>query len=616
LTSGDRLLRAAALGRVRHPRNYRPPRAARRQRDALVAPGLEHCKMERTKLGMLKEAWSIARPYWFSEERWLARGLLVAVLAMNLAQVWINVRLNSWRNDFYNSLQNYDESEFFYQLALFAVLAGAYILLLVYGVYLQSMLQIRWRQWMTKVYLKEWLGDKIYYRLQLTGDATDNPDQRISEDLNLFPAQTLNLSLGLLTNIVQAVSFSFILWDLSGPLDIPLGGGSTLSIPGYMFWAVVIYTAVATWITMRLGRPLVRLNFAQQRVEADFRFSLVRLREYSESVAFYGGEAREFDIFSERFGRVFANFWAIMVRTRILGFAQYGSSQAAVVFPYLVAAPRYFGERMQLGAIQQVADAFLQLQGSLAFIITSYNDIANWAAVLHRLASFRDRVDAIHDAVQAPQPIKIERNGEGVTVNDLSLGLPDGRPLRQGLNFSVAPGEALLIRGPTGTGKSTLLRAVAGLWPFGRGRIRLDPRRAFFVPQKSYMPLGTLRHALLYPDAGTDVPVERLVEVLKKVGLERFASELDKVDLWSQRLSGGEQQRLAFARLLLAEPALVFLDEATASLDESGQEMLYRLLRNAAWHPTIISVGHRATLRQFHDRVFDLEPTAPMEAAT
>jgi putative ATP-binding cassette transporter len=572
--------------------------------------------MERTKLGMLKEAWSIARPYWFSEERWVARGLLAAILAMSLLQVWINVRLNSWRNDFYNALQNYDRPEFFYQLGLFTVLAGAYILLFVYGTYLQQMLQIRWRRWMTNVYLREWLGDKTYYRLQLTGDATDNPDQRIAEDLNLFPAQTLNLSIGLLTNVVQAVSFSFILWDLSSPLAVPLGSLGTVSIPGDMFWAVIIYTAVATWLAIRLGRPLINLNFNQQRLEADFRYSLVRLRENSESVAFYGGEDREHEIFSARFGKVFQNFWAIMGRTLILGFAQQGQGQAAVVFPYLIMAPRYFGERLPLGAIQQVADAFLTLQGSLSYIITAYNDIANWAAVLHRLASFRDRVDAIHDAVQAPQPIKIERNGEGVTVNDLSLGLPDGRPLRQGLNFSVAPGEALLIRGPTGTGKSTLLRAVAGLWPFGRGRIRLDPRRAFFVPQKSYMPLGTLRHALLYPDAGADVPVERLVEVLKKVGLERFASELDKVDLWSQRLSGGEQQRLAFARLLLAEPALVFLDEATASLDESGQEMLYRLLRNAAWHPTIISVGHRATLRQFHDRVFDLEPTAPMEAAT
>jgi putative ATP-binding cassette transporter len=398
---------------------------------------------------------------------------------------------------------------------------------------------------------------------------------------------------------------------LSGPLDIPLGSWGALSIPGYMFWAVVIYTGLATWIAIRLGRPLIDLNFTQQRREADFRFSLVRLRENSESVAFYGGEPRELDIFSDRFGKVFANFWAIMVRTRILGFAQYGSAQAAVVFPYLVAAPRYFAERMQLGAIQQVADAFVQLQGSLAYVITSYNDIANWVAVLHRLASFRDRVDEIHAAMQAPQPITIERAGAGVKVADLALDLPDGKPLRPGLNFEVAPGEALLIQGPTGTGKSTLLRAIAGLWPFGRGRIRLDPKRAFFLPQKSYIPLGSLRDAMLYPDAGVGVPAEKLVGVLKQVGLERFSSELDTVDLWAQRLSGGEQQRLALARVLLAEPAVIFLDEATASLDESGQEMLYRLLRDLPWHPTIISVGHRATLRQFHDRVFELAPVAP-----
>ena len=571
--------------------------------------------MERTKLGMLKEAWNIARPYWFSEERWVARGLLAAVVTMNLMQVWITVRLNSWHNDFYNSLQNYDESAFFYQLGLFAVLAGAYILLLVYGLYLQQMLQIRWRRWMTDVYLREWLGDKTYYRLQLKGDGTDNPDQRISEDLNLFPSQTLSLSLGLLTNIVQAVSFSFILWELSGPLDVPLGNWGTLSIPGYMFWAVIIYTGVATWLAIRLGRPLVSLNFAQQRFEADFRYSLVRLRENSESVAFYGGEDRELDIFSGRFGKVFGNFWAIMLRTRILGFAQYGQSQAAVVFPYLVMAPRYFGERLQLGAIQQVADAFIQLQTSLAYIITSYNDIANWASVLHRLASFRDRLDEIHAAMHAPQPITIERGGEGVAVADLSLALPDGRPLRQGLNFNVAPGQALLIQGPTGTGKSTLLRAIAGLWPFGRGRIRLDARRAFFLPQKSYIPLGSLRDALLYPDAGTGVSTEKLVGVLKKVGLERFSSELDTVDLWAQRLSGGEQQRLALARVLLAEPAVIFLDEATASLDEAGQRMLYEQLRGLPGHPTIISVGHRSTLRQLHDRVFDLQPGAPVEAA-
>ncbi|HWG79185.1 MAG TPA: ABC transporter ATP-binding protein/permease [Stellaceae bacterium] len=562
--------------------------------------------METSKRSILREAWRIARPYWFSEERWVARGLLAAVLAINLIQVWINVRLNSWRNDFYNSLQNYDKAAFFYQIGLFALLAGAFILLLVYGTYLQQMLQIRWRRWMTDVYLREWLADKTYYRLQLTGDSTDNPDQRISEDLNFFPAQTLNLSLGLLTNFVQAVSFSVILWELSGPLVMPLGSWGAVTIPGYMFWAVVLYTAIATWLAIRLGRPLINLNFAQQRFEADFRFSLVRLRENTESVAFYGGEERERDIFDGRFRNVFANYLAIMIRTRLLGLAQFGSAQAAVVFPYLVAAPRYFGERLKLGEIQQVADAFIQLQGSLAYIISSYNDIATWLAVVRRLSTFRDSIDRIQAETQRPQPIAIQRGGKGIAVADLALDLPDGSPLLERLNLDVTRGQALLVKGPTGTGKSTLLRAIAGLWPFGRGHVRLDAGRAFFLPQKPYIPLGDLRHALVYPDADAEVSQERLVEVLRQVGLGRFAAELDKPDMWAQRLSGGEQQRLAVARVLLAKPQTIFLDEATSALDEEGEAELYRLLKEAPWRPTIVSVGHRSTLRAFHDSILPL----------
>jgi putative ATP-binding cassette transporter len=586
--------------------------------DGADSPIAENSNMTTSKSGVLREAWRIARPYWFSEERWLARGLLAAVLIMSLAQVWINVRLNSWRNDFYNTLQNYDEPGFLYQVFLFTLLVGAFVALFVFGNYLQQLLQIRWRRWMTTVYLREWLSDKVYYRLQLAGDGTDNPDQRISEDLNWFPAQTLNLSIGLLTNLVQAVSFSFILWDLSGPLVLSVGG-QTLSIPGYMFWAVLIYTAAATGLAIYLGRPLIRLNFAQQRLEADFRFSLVRLRENTESIASYGGEPREMETFSRRFHGIYQNYLAIMRRMLILGSAQNGTGQAAVVFPYLIMAPRFFGERLLIGAIQQLADAFIQLQSSLAYIVTAYNDpnplisITNWLAVVQRLSTFRDRVDEIQAALRAPQPIKMERAGRGITVSGLELDLPDGRMLRKDVDLDVAPSEALLIRGPTGTGKSTLLRAIAGLWPFGRGRIRLDEGRAFFLPQKPYIPLGDLRQALLYPDAGTGVRTEQLVDVLNKVGLGHLAAALDTVDLWAQRLSGGEQQRLAIARVLLAQPAIIFLDEATASLDEAGQATLYRLLRDLPWRPTIVSVGHRSTLPQFHDRVFDLAVQQPAE---
>ncbi|MBV9523649.1 MAG: ABC transporter ATP-binding protein/permease, partial [Alphaproteobacteria bacterium] len=500
---------------------------------------------ETTRRNILREAWRIARPYWFSEERWIARGLLAVIIAMSLAQVWINVRLNSWRNDFYNTLQNYDERGFFYQLGLFTALAGAFIVIAVYQTYLQQMLQIRWRRWMTDVYLHEWLKNQTYYRLQLGSSATDNPDQRISEDLGSFPAATLNLSLGLLTNVISAISFSFILWDLSGALALPLGSWGALQIPGYMFWAALIYTVFGTWLTIRIGRPLVALNFDQQRFEADLRFSLVRLRENTESVAFYGGEDREFQTFWGRFGYVFANFWAIMLRQRMLGWFVNGYNQAAIIFPYLIIAPRYFGEKLQLGVIQQTADAFIQLQGSLAYIINAYTDIANWQSVVSRLSTFRDRVEEIEAALHQPQPIAIARGEPGLAVADLELDLPDGSPLRQHLSFAVPAGHSLLITGPTGTGKSTLLRALAGIWPFGRGKVRIGAGRAFFLPQKPYIPLGSLRHALLYPDEGAGIPRERLAAVLAEVGLGHFADELDKEDLWAQRLSVGEQQRLA-----------------------------------------------------------------------
>jgi putative ATP-binding cassette transporter len=562
--------------------------------------------MDGKKSKILRDAWRIAKPYWVSEERWAARGLLTAIVTLSLLMVWINVRLNTWRNDFYNTLQNYDESGFFRQLLIFTLLAGAFIVIAVYQTYLQQMLQIRWRRWMTREYLHQWLRHKTYYRLQLDGDQTDNPDQRISEDLALFPQQSLNLSLGLFRNIVQAVSFSFILWELSGPLAISLGAWGAVSIPGYMFWAVILYTIFGTWLTIRLGRPLVGLNFGQQRFEADLRFSLVRLRENTESVAFYGGEEREFGIFWDRFGRVFANYWAIMLRQRMLGFFTNGWGQAAVVFPYLVAAPRYFGEKLQLGAIQQIADAFLQLQGSLAYIVTSYTDIANWQSIVRRLTTFLDRIGEIEAAAQEPQPIAVTREGAGLAVDDLALDLPNGANLRRGIDLAAAPGEAVLITGPTGAGKSTLLRAVAGLWPFGSGNVRLGAGRAFFLPQRSYIPLGSLRDALLYPDEGAGITNETLAATLTQVGLGHLAAELDTVDNWAQRLSGGEQQRIAFARILLAQPATIFLDEATAALDEAGEAELYRFLRDLPWHPTIVSVGHRSTLRQFHDRVFEL----------
>ncbi len=570
------------------------------------------------KRSFLHDAWRLAKPYWSSEDRWWAWGLLVAVITLNLTSVYINVRFNMWNRDFFNAIQEYDWAAFKYQFVVFGVIAVSAIVVTVYQIYLQQMLQIRWRRWLTRRYLDLWLDERAYYRLQLEGSVTDNPDQRISDDLDRFTRSTIALTIGtsgFLNAGVTLVSFLGILWGLSGSAAIPLGPLGEVEIPGYMVWFALIYAVGGTWLTFKIGRPLVRLNFDQQRYEADFRFSMVRLRENTESVALYGGEGRERRNFIDRFGYVVGNFWNIMKRVKRLNWYTSGYTQVAIVFPYLVAAPRYFAKQISFGDLQQTADAFGQVQTSLSFIVNSYAEIAEWQSVVQRLSSFDRRARDIAAAARAAQPIEVTRGGGGLAVAALDVDLPDGRPLLRSITLAVAPGEFVLIAAPTGTGKSTLLRALAGIWPFGRGRVRIGEGRTLFVPQRPYLPLGSLRTALLYPEEDRAVAKERLEEVLREVGLGAFAGELDAVDNWAQRMSLGEQQRLAFARILLTEPAIVFLDEATSALDEKAETALYALLRRAPWRPSVVSVGHRSTLREFHDRVLPLAAAGREERA-
>lgn len=559
-----------------------------------------------------RAAWRLAKVYWTSEEKWSAWGLLLSVIALNLGNVYVSVRINEWNRAFYNALQALNSTELFRQIGFFCILVVFAIAMSVYALYLNQLLQIRWRRWLTRRYLANWLADRAYYKLQL-GSSPDNPDQRIAEDLNQFTTYVMTLSVGLISSAASLVSFLVILWGLSGPADIPLGGWGMLHIPAYLVWAALLYAGIGTWLTIKIGRPLVPLNFARQRCEADFRFSLMRFGENAESVALYGGEPVELGVFHERFRSVFENFRQIMKRQRCLSCFTLGYTQVAVIFPVVVVSPRYFAGQIGLGGLMQAVNAFSFVHNALSFIINAYTDIAAWQAATERLSGFEDRLLAIHQSTR-PRQIVIRRGGTSVVVDEVDLDLPDGTPLLRGVSFDPARGAAVLIAGPTGAGKSTLLRAIAGIWPFGCGEIRLGKGRILFVPQRPYLPLGTLANALLYPRGDKcNLPTKRLAAVLEVVGLGSLADELHAVENWSQRLSLGEQQRLAFARIFLTKPDLLFLDEATSALDESCEARLYGLLRAASWKPTIVSVGHRSTLRNFHDDILDVTAFCPWQ---
>jgi len=553
-----------------------------------------------------RDIWNLTREYWHSEEKWQARGLLTVIIALNLAAVYIVVLFNIWFNRFYNALQNVDKNEIISALSEFCLLAAIHIIIAVYQLYLRQMLELKWRRWMTHKYLNTWLKDQVYYRLQLTDNDTDNPDQRISEDLNLFTSYTLRLALGLLKAIATLVSFIVILWQLSGTIVIPLGG-QQLVVSGYMVWVAILYSLIGTWVAHKIGKPLARLNFNQQRYEADFRFSLVRLRENSESIAFYGGEIREERAFLSRFGKVFENYWQIMQRQKRLTWFASSYGQIAIIFPLVVAMPRYFAKEIQLGGLLQTAQAFDKVQESLSFFVESYATLAEWKAVVDRLTSF---IGHMRQVSQLPPTSAVVQQGLSpvLNVSRLDINLPDGRLILAGLNLSVQPGETLLVAGPSGSGKSTLLRTLAGLWPYSNGSITLPSAGSFlFLPQKSYLPLGTLRDTLLYPGLGKHVSDQEIERAMSLCKLDWLKGQLDRIEDWSRVLSLGEQQRIAFARVLLHKPDWLFVDEATSALDELTERALYTLLREQLTDTALISVGHRNTLAIYHKRKLILD---------
>jgi vitamin B12/bleomycin/antimicrobial peptide transport system ATP-binding/permease protein len=552
----------------------------------------------------LATVWRIAAPYFRSEDKLAGRLLLAAVISIELSLVLINVLLNQWNNRFYNALQEKNWQGFVTEIGIFSVLATFYIGLSVYQLYLNQWLQIRWRRWMTSHYLGEWLHNANHYRMQLRGDAADNPDQRITDDVKLFVEQTLNIGVGLLSSIVTLASFVVILWGLSAtaPLHIL---GAEFEIPGYLVWGALIYAVFGTALTQWIGSPLVNLDFQQQRFEADFRFNLVRVRENSEQIALLQGESAERQRLSDRFGRVVGNWYMIMRRTKRLTAFTSSYAQAAVIFPYILVAPAYFANKIQLGGMMQTASAFSSVQTALSFFVSTYRTLAEWRAVVARLDGFETAinsaaVEAISSSSIGVLPSAVSDN---IHLENLLVNLPNGTPLVSADSFSILSNERTLVIGPSGAGKSTLFRAIAGIWPFGSGSIAIPARASLMMlPQRPYFPVGSLIAAIVYPAEVGSFSYDRVSETLIAVGLPQLASRLDEEAHWNRMLSLGEQQRLGLARALLHEPQYLFLDEATASLDEASEAALYKLLEKKLPRTTIISIGHRSTLEAFHQR--------------
>jgi vitamin B12/bleomycin/antimicrobial peptide transport system ATP-binding/permease protein len=559
----------------------------------------------------LRDAWRLARPYYRSEEKWSAWGLLASIIALRLLLVGMTVVLSFWNREFFNTLQDKDFGAFWELLFVyrftpsglmpgFCEIAAVYILVAVYFTYLSQWLQIRWRRWLTVRFLDEWLSDRAYYRISLTTDraaiGTDNPDQRIAEDIRDYVDNTLNLGISMLANIVTLVSFLGILWSLSG--TITLFG---IAIPGYMVWVALAYAIVGTWLTHLVGRPLAALRFRQQRVEADFRYSLVRVRENVEGIALYSGETEEKATLRHRFGAVIGNWWGIMQRTKMLNALTAGYEQVAVIFPFIVAAPRYFSGQIPLGGLTQTAGAFGRVQDALSWFITRYPDLAQWHAIVERLTTFHRAVIAARAAFGTGLVTEAAPNGL-VQVRGLTLELPNGAKLLTDADLTLERGHSTVITGRSGSGKSTLFRALAGIWPFGHGSVRRPAERCLFLPQRPYIPLGSLRHVVTYPDAPEQHSRDDIIQALTDAGLPQLVARLDHDENWAQQLSGGEQQRVALARALLLKPDWLFLDEATASLDPDAEAELYRTLKARLPNTTLVSIAHHPAIEAAHDR--------------
>jgi putative ATP-binding cassette transporter len=542
--------------------------------------------------------WRLTIPYFRSEERWIALFLLAGAIGLTLASVSVSVAFSEWNRRFYDSLQNKDEAAFWTEMIAFGWIAALAIFFGVARGLVSPYLRLRWRRWLTRHYLGHWLDGRGYYRIELARKV-DNPDQRIAEDLRLLGFYTMTLLLGFISAVATLVSFLVILWMLSGPLSLkPIG--IDITIPGYMVWAALLYAFFGTFFANLVGRRLIPLNFMQQRYEANFRFGLIRVRENAEGIALYRGEPREAEVLDARFTDVFNNTWRVLVTELQLVFYQIGYGQLAIIFPYIVTAPKFFAGAITLGVVMQTAQAFGQVQSALSFFIDNYTNVAELKAVMERLRGLQAAID---DKPTDAIAVTTQTASADVGTAGVDLALPNGQKLLADLNLVLPKGTSTLISGTSGSGKSTLFRALAGIWPFGKGEVRVPAgSRVLFLPQKAYIPIATLRDAVKYPDVESKASDVEIVDALKAAQLGHLANRLDEEAHWSNTLSGGEQQRLAIARALVFKPDWLFLDEATASLDEANETAVYGVLKERLPATTIVSIGHRPSLKQWHQR--------------
>jgi vitamin B12/bleomycin/antimicrobial peptide transport system ATP-binding/permease protein len=541
-------------------------------------------------------------------ERRFASSLIVALVLINQLQVGINVRLSFFNRDWFNAIQNKDSAAFWSLLfGVFCFWAAIAVASSLVEYYTESVLKIRWRRWMSERYYGLWLGDGNLYRASLIGQAADNPDQRIAEDVRNFLNSTYAYSISLLSTVSTLVSFSIILWTIPVDFTVP---GTEIVVPGLPFWVALVFSLVGTWLTHLIGKPLVRLEFSRERYEADFRFALARLREYGEQVALLRGENAERRILDSRFGAIVSNFYAIVSRTvKLLTFTT-SYFQANVVIPYIIVAPYFFLGKITLGQMTQTAGAFGRVESALTFFIARYQSLASYKAVVDRLTTFHSAIDEAHRL--GTKPPRIERSehfGRDLVLRDLVLCLPDGREIVCVDQLTIEAGTTTLVSGPSGSGKSTLFRAISGIWPYGRGAIdRPADATVMLLPQRPYVPSGTLKTVVAYPSGAEAYSDKAVRHALELACLASLVCEVHSEDTWPQRLSGGEQQRLAIARAILDKPDWLFLDEATSALDEELEAEIYRMLWKVLPNTTIVSIGHRSTLIALHRRHIEMKP--------